>query len=196
MNWVNLFEHAQGWVYALILIAPFIQEDTAVIGAATFSMTNSANAWVCFVFLVLGITLSDLWKYWIGRAAHVFQWTRTMAERPAVLAARDRVHNHLLTTLLIARFVVGTRIPLFIAAGLFKAPLKRVAAIISISALVYAAIVFAIFHALGQVLGVEAQRTMPFVALGIVAGVLIFQFVRAVLARRARLSEAASEPMS
>jgi membrane protein DedA with SNARE-associated domain len=196
MNWADIFEHARGWVYALILIAPFIQEDTAVIGAATYSMTAAANPWLCFIFLVIGITASDLWKYWIGRAAHAFAWTRRMAERPAVLAARDRVHNHLLTTLLIARFVVGTRIPLFIAAGLFKAPFRRVATIISISAFVYAAIVFAGFHALGRVLGAQAEHTMPFVALGIIAAVLLFQFVRAFLARRARLSQAASEPMS
>lgn len=196
MNWAQVFEHAQEWIYPLILIAPFIQEDTAVIGAATYSMSTGANPWLCFVFLVLGITASDLWKYWIGRAAHVFEWTRRMAERPAVLAARDRVHNHLVTTLLIARFVVGTRIPLFIAAGLFKAPFKRAAAIISISAFVYAAIVFSVFHALGRILGERAERTMPFVALGIVALVLLFQFIRAFLARRARLSQAASGPMS
>jgi len=196
MDWTNLFEHAQGWVYALILIAPFIQEDTAVVGAATYSMTDSANPWLCLLFLILGITASDLWKYWIGRAAHVFAWTRRQAERPAVLAARDRVHNHLLKTLLVARFVVGTRIPLFIAAGLFKAPFKKVATIVSISAFVYGALVFAIFHALGRILGEQAERTIPFIALGIVALVLLFQFVRALLARRARLSAAASEPMS
>ncbi|MFT3729189.1 MAG: hypothetical protein QM759_15305 [Terricaulis sp.] len=196
MNWADIFEHANQWIYPLILIAPFIQEDTAVVGAATYSMTGTANPWLCFAFLVLGITASDLWKYWIGRAAHVFAWTRRQAERPAVLAARDRVHNNLLKTLLVARFVVGTRIPLFIAAGLFKAPVKKVAVIVSVSAFAYAGLVFAIFHALGRILGEQAERTIPFIALGIVAAVLLFQVVRALLARRARLSAAASEPMS
>jgi membrane protein DedA with SNARE-associated domain len=196
MNWTEIFEHAAEWIYPLILLAPFVQEDTAVVGAATYSMTKDANPWLCFIFLVLGITASDLWKYGIGRAAHVFEWTRRMADRPAVLAARDRVHDNLLATLLIARFVVGTRIPLFIAAGLFKAPAKKVAVIIAVSALVYAGLVFAIFHALGRILGERAERTIPLIALGIVAAVLLFQLVRALLARRARLSRAASEPMS
>lgn len=196
MNWADIFEHAQGWVYALILLAPFIQEDTAVVGAATYAMTPGANPWLCFVVLVIGIIASDLWKYWIGRAAHMFAWTRRQAERPAVLAARDRVHNNLIKTLLIARFVFGTRIPLFIAAGVFKAPLPKVALIVSLSALAYAGLVFAIFYALGAVLGAQAEHTIPFIALGIVVAVLLFQITRAFLKRRARLSPAPSEPMS
>lgn len=196
MNWTDVFAHAREWAYPLILIAPFVQEDTAVVGAATYSMSASANPWLCFIFLVVGITASDLWKYWIGRAAHVFAWTRRTAERPAVLAAKQRVLNSLVTTLLIARFVPGTRIPLFIAAGLFKAPVKRVAAIISVSAFVYAAVVFAIFHGLGRILGEKYEHLIPYFALGIVASVLLFQLIRALLARRARLSQAASEPMS
>ena len=196
MNWVDIFEHAREWIYPLILIAPFIQEDTAVVGAATYSMTPGANLWLCFIFLVIGITASDLWKYWIGRAAHVFNWTRRQAERPGVLAARNRVHDNLLTTLLIARFLPGTRIPLFIAAGFFKAPLKPVAVIITISAVAYGAVVFAIFVALGRILGEQAQRTIPFVALGVVVMIMLFQLAHALLTRRARLSRAASEPMS
>jgi membrane protein DedA with SNARE-associated domain len=196
MNWADIFAHARQWIYPLILIAPFIQEDTAVIGAATFSMSPSANPWLCFVFLVLGITASDLWKYWIGRGAHMLKWTQAMTQRSAVLAARDRVHNHLIATLLIARFVVGTRIPLFIAAGLFKAPAKRVGVIIAVSAFAYGGLIFAAFHALGRILGEQAERIIPWVALAIVAALLTFQLIRAYLARRARLSRAASEPMS
>jgi len=184
MNWEDVFAHAKEWIYPLILVAPFVQEDTAVVGAATFSMSTAANPWLCFVFLVLGITASDLFKYWIGRAAHVFEWTRRMAERPAVLAAKKRVHDNLLKTLLVARFVPGTRIPLFIAAGVFKAHAKQVAIIITLSAFVYAALVFAVFHLLGRILGEEAEHYIPFVALGIVAAVLLFQLVRGLLVRQ------------
>jgi len=195
MDGPELFAHARAWIYLLILVAPFIQEDTAVIGAATASM-GPANPWLCFAALVIGITLSDLWKYWIGRAAHVFEWTRRMAERPAVLAARDRVHNHLVTTLLVARFVFGTRIPLFIAAGLFQAPAKQVVLIVTLSALAYAGIIFALFHLLGRILGEQAEHIIPWIALLVVASLLTFQVIRAFLARRARLSRPASEPMS
>jgi membrane protein DedA with SNARE-associated domain len=196
MNWADIFEHAREWIYPLILIAPFIQEDTAVVGAAAYATTPGANPWLTLVFLVIGIIASDLWKYWIGRAAHVFAWTRRQAERPAVLAAQDRVHKHLLTTLLVARFLPGTRIPLFIAAGFFKAPLRPTAIIISITALVYGALVFGIFIGLGRILGEQAQQTIPYVALGLVVVVMLLQLAHYLWTRRARLSRPASEPMS
>jgi membrane protein DedA with SNARE-associated domain len=148
--------------------------------------------------LVLGITGSDLFKYWIGRASHSFAWTRRMTQRADVLAARDRVLKRLGVTLVIARFVPGTRIPLFVASGLFHAPFSRVAAFVIGTAFIYAGIIFAVFHALGATMGEQARRTLPFAALGIVVLVMATQFIRSALARRAamRLSPAPGEPMS
>jgi membrane protein DedA with SNARE-associated domain len=184
-------------VYLLILVTPFVQEDTAVVGAATASISG-ADPLTCYVLLVFGITGSDLFKYWIGRASHVFAWTRRMTHRADVLAAKERVLRRLGVTLIIARFVPGTRIPLFVATGLFHAPFGRVAAYVIATALIYAGVIFVAFQALGAAMGEEARRTLPFVALGIVALVMAAQFVRSVLVRRAamRLSPAPGEPMS
>ena len=192
------FVSASPWgVYLLIVITPFIQEDTAVIGAATASISG-AKPLACYLLLVLGITGSDLVKYWIGRASHVFAWTRRMTQRADVLAARERVLKRLGVTLVIARFVPGTRIPLFVASGLFHAPFERVAAYVVGTAFIYAGIIFAVFHALGATMGEQARRTLPFAALGIVVLVMAIQFIHSALARRAalRLSAASREPMS
>jgi membrane protein DedA with SNARE-associated domain len=150
------------------------------------------------LLLVLGITGSDLFKYWIGRASHAFAWTRRMSQRADVLAARERVLKRLALTLVIARFVPGTRIPLFIASGLFRAPFGRVAAYVIGTAFLYAGVIFAVFHALGAAMGEEARRTLPYVALGMVVLVMIAQFVYSALAHRAatRLSPTPGEPMS
>ena len=184
-------------IYLLIVVTPFIQEDTAVIGAATASISG-ADPLTCYFLLVLGITGSDLFKYWIGRASHAFAWTRRMTQRADVLAARERVLKRLGLTLVIARFVPGTRIPLCIASGLFHAPFGRVAAYVIGTAFLYAGVIFAVFHALGAAMGEEARRTLPYVALGMVVLVMIAQFVYSALARRAamRLSPAPGEPMS
>ncbi len=184
-------------IYLLIVVTPFVQEDTAVIGAATASISG-ANPLACYLLLVLGITGSDLFKYWIGRASHAFAWTRRMTARADVLAARERVLKRLGLTLVIARFVPGTRIPLFIASGLFHAPFERVAAFIVGTAFVYAGVIFAVFHALGAAMGEEARRTLPFIALGVVVVLMAGQFIHSALARRTamRLSAAPGEPMS
>jgi membrane protein DedA with SNARE-associated domain len=134
---------------------------------------------------VLGIILSDVWKYWLGRSAHFISWTRRLAQRSDVAAAKERVLRHLGVALLIARFVPGTRIPIFVAAGFFRAPFHRTAAIIVLSAALYAGVIFAVFHALGAAMGEQARRTLPIAALTIVAAILAIQFIRATLARRA-----------
>ena len=197
MDFTHLVSTWPWGVYLLIAITPFIQEDTAVIGAATASISG-ADPFACYLLLVLGITGSDLFKYWIGRASHAFAWTRRMTQRPDVLAARERVLKRLGLTLVIARFVPGTRIPLFIASGLFHAPFGRTAAYVIGTAFLYAGIIFTVFHALGAAMGEEARRTLPFVALGIVALVLVAQLIHSALARRTamRLSAAPGEPMS
>ena len=201
MDFTHLVSTMPWGVYLLILITPFIQEDTAVIGAATASISG-ADPLACYLLLVLGITGSDLFKYGIGRASHMFAWTRRMTQRTDVLAAKERVLRRLGVTLIIARFVPGTRIPLFVAAGLFHAPFGRTAAYVIGTAFIYAGIIFAVFHALGAAMGEEARRTLPFVALAIVVLVMAAQFVRSVLVGRSamraamRLSPTPGEPMS
>lgn len=197
MDLTHLVSTLPWGVYLLIVVTPFIQEDTAVVGAATASISG-ADPVGCYLLLVLGISCSDLFKYWIGRASHVFAWARRTAQRPEVLAARERVLKHLGLTLVIARFLPGTRIPLFVASGLFHAPLGRVAAFVIGTAFVYAGVIFAVFQALGAAMGEQARRTLPFIALGIVIVVMAAQFISSALARRAamRLSPSPGEPMS
>lgn len=179
-------------IYPLILIAPFIQEDTAVVGAATAAISG-ADPLACYLLLVLGISASDIFKYGLGRGAHLFAWTRNIAARQDVLAAKERVLRHLGITLLIARFVPGTRIPLFIAAGLFHAPFVRASAIIIVSAAFYAGLIFTVFQSLGAAMGEEARRTLPIVALSIVALMMLAQLVHGALRRRRAGARAASQ---
>lgn len=174
----------QWGLYAVIFFAPFVQEDAAIVGAASASL-GPADPALAFVTLVIGLILSDVWKYWLGRAAHAFAWTRNAAERPDVLAAREKVLKRLGVTLLIARFVPGTRIPLYLAAGVFKAPFGRFAFFVISSGLLYCGIVFAAFHALGAVIGEQARAMMPWIAMSVVFLVLGFQGLRFLLRRQA-----------
>lgn len=184
MDWAAFFSSMHWGVYVLIFLAPFVQEDAAVVGAASASLTG-ADPMIAFVTLIAGLSCSDLWKYWLGRAAHAFAWTRRAAERPDVASLRDKVVKRLGMTLLIARFVPGTRIPLYLACGVFRAPFPRFALFVVGSGILYAGLMFGLFHALGAAIGEQARETLPWVALGIVGLVLIVQLLRTLLARRA-----------
>ena len=85
----------------------------------------------------MGLDISDLWKYWLGRAAITRPGARKYAENPRITKAKDGIVNNLGKSLIIARFVPGTRIPLYIASGFFRASFLKFAFYILLSALMY-----------------------------------------------------------
>ncbi|MEO0881593.1 MAG: VTT domain-containing protein [Pseudomonadota bacterium] len=180
MDWLNELLVAYPWgVYLFVALAPFIQEDTAIISAAAASIAGAGETSVLFACLLVGLSASDLWKYWLGRAAHYNEWGRKAASKPAVQAAKEKVINRLGLSLVTARFVPGTRIPLYIACGFFHAPFPRVAFFVIGSAIVYAGIAFGLFHLLGEMAGERIEKYAPVVAILIVVCVIGFLVIKA-----------------
>lgn len=185
MEWLSDLLSAYPWgIYAIVAIAPFIQEDTAIISAAAASAAGAGSTPALFVTLLIGLSISDLWKYWLGRAAHTHAWGRKFADKPGVQAAREKVVSRLGLSLLTARFVPGTRIPLYIACGLFRAPFAKVAVFVIGSAIIYASIAFALFHWLGDMAGDHIHQYTPIAAGGVIAFVLTYLFVSARMRRK------------
>ncbi|MGD2132020.1 MAG: VTT domain-containing protein [Maricaulaceae bacterium] len=188
-NLQEAMTHNMWSVYLALLLAPFVQEDTAVLVAASFSLSGMGDTSFLFVAVTLGLIASDLWKYWAGRAAHTQAWARRIAEKPAVARARELVDRRLGASLMAARFIPGTRIPLYLASGYFKASWPRFAFWISVSALAYVGAAFALFHTVGAVAGEAAKAWLPAIAIAVLATVLIVQWLRT---RRA--GKTAAEP--
>ena len=175
----NMLEHSGWLIYFCTLIAPFIQEDAAVLGAASASVSGIGNPMFMFITITIGLTLSDLWKYWLGRAAISRPWARKHAEGPRVQKAKDNIVHNLGKSLMIARFLPGARIPLYIAAGFFQASFIKFASFIFLSALIYIGIAFALFNLLGEVAGEETKKYLPIVAIIGFIALLIFKRVKA-----------------
>ncbi|MEM9233646.1 MAG: VTT domain-containing protein [Pseudomonadota bacterium] len=191
MDWLNELLAAYPWgIYIFVALAPFVQEDTAIISAAAASIAGAGETPILFLSLLIGLSASDLWKYWLGRAAHYNEWGRKAASKPGVQAARDKVVNRLGLSLVTARFVPGTRIPLYIACGFFKAPFPKVAFFVIGSAIIYALIAFLLFHALGEMAGERIEAYAPVVAVGVVICVIGFLVIRS---RMKRVGEAAPD---
>ncbi len=162
-------------LYACFILAPFVQEDAAVIGAASASATGLGDTGYLLLSILAGLTLSDLWKYWAGRAALTQSWAKKYADKPGVRNAKDRVVNRLASSLMVVRFVPGTRIPFYVASGFFKAPFDRFSLFVALSALAYIALVFGLFHVLGEVAGEQAKGWFPIIAIGLFVLILIAQ---------------------
>ena len=169
MSWITDFFADNPWtVYLLAMIGPFVQEDTAVIGAASSAAARHANPALLLIATWAGLVVSDGWKYWAGRLAYRLPWAARFAADPRVLAAHDKVIGRLGIALIVARFVPGTRIPLNVACGLFRVSFVRFISLIMLSAALYLGLAFAVFTALGAVVGEQVRSAIPLVVVPVV----------------------------
>ena len=156
------------WLFLLpVLFGPFLQEDIAVIGAAGLSVNNPAFTPYIFVAILIGLFLSDIWKYWPGAAARTSRRANRYAQKPKVAEFARRMKNHAGKTLFTVRFLPLARIPAYVAAGFIKVPYWRFCAWIFVSALTYIILLFCIFHVLGEVAGEKAKIFLPVIAVAI-----------------------------
>ncbi|MGB6230459.1 MAG: VTT domain-containing protein [Litorimonas sp.] len=137
-------------LYLGIFLGPFVQEDAAVIAAATLSEADPQHFPIIFGVILLGLFLSDIWKYWIGRAAHTSSRARAFAEREHVTEFRGKVKRNLVLTLMTARFLPLARIPVYVACGYFKVNYAKFCAVIFATALIYCVVIFTLCHMLGE----------------------------------------------
>jgi len=156
-------------VYLGLFFAPFVQEDAAVLGAASLAASQPASAPLVLLIGWMGLSTSDVWKYWLGAAARRQPWAKKFAERPSVRSAGDVVRSRMGSAILAARFVPGTRIALYIAAGYFAAPFARFAVYILATAALLLVGLFIVFWALGDVLG---DRAVLYVSAAALTGLI------------------------
>lgn len=156
-------------LYFAIFALPFLQEDAAVIGAATASMLGLAPTPYLVVAIIAGLMASDGWKYWIGRLARRYEWAHKFAEKPGVSVAGDLVRKEFIQTMLTARFVPGTRIPTYVACGFFRAHYGKYLIVLFMTASMYVAIMFTLFHVGGAVAGERAKFWLPAIAVTLLA---------------------------
>ncbi|HFE37402.1 MAG TPA: hypothetical protein ENK06_03145, partial [Gammaproteobacteria bacterium] len=104
-------------LYLGLFIGPFVQEDTAVITAASLSVSNPENWIGIFIAILAGLITSDSWKYWLGWAAKHHKWAQKFAKRDRILKLKDTVLKHSIKTLIAVRFLPMARIPTYLATG-------------------------------------------------------------------------------
>ncbi|MEO1251252.1 MAG: hypothetical protein AAFW81_02755 [Pseudomonadota bacterium] len=164
-------------LYATIFLLPFVQEDAAVIGAATASLAGAAPTEYILIAILCGLVASDAWKYWLGRLGRRYEWAHKFAEKPGVSIAGDLVRKEFVQTMLTARFVPGTRIPTYIACGFFKAAYPKFVLVLIFTASLYVAIVFTLFHTVGAVAGEKAKIWLPIGAVALLVCYIIFRWL-------------------
>lgn len=168
-------------VAAAIVLAAFVSEDAATLTAATLAATKALEPKLAFASSVLGIWLGDLGLYAIAYryGAGVFEkpWGRRLARPESVRRGREWFSRRGSVALFLSRCLPGTRLPISLAAGIFRMRGVRFAAVGAAGAIAWVALNFAVIHYSQQRLQ-SVLRITP--ARGLLIGAFFFLLMLAV----------------
>src|SRR5438067_12984707 len=121
-----------------IILLSFISEDAATISSA-LSIFGGPLSWpLGFVSCFAGIWLGDLGLYSLARYAgkNVLhsRWLARLADPATITRCEKTFAQNSTFTLIATHFIPGTRLPTYLAAGLFAMPARRFALITAIGA--------------------------------------------------------------
>jgi len=133
-------------LFAGIVLATFVSEDGATAFAAALAKHNPALLPLTLVAAFSGIWIGDIGLYGLarlgGRAALASHWVKKFASSAALGRAEDWFARHGSSTVVASRFIPGTRLPTYLAAGLLRMPLRRFASITGLCAAVWVVLIF------------------------------------------------------
>ncbi len=158
--------------------ATFVAEDVATVAAGILVARSGADPVAALAGVILGTAVGDLALYALGRWGGSTRIGRKLRARPDVARAEKWIAGRVLPLVFAARFLPGSRLPVFTASGLVAAPLVPVAAIIALTTPLWTGALFATARFAGEA---GAQRfisaALP-VGLLLTIGMLLFRRVR------------------
>src|ERR1041385_1043911 len=122
-----------------IILLSFVSEDAATISSA-LSIFGGPLSWpLGFAACFTGIWLGDLGLYSLarcfGKPILKSRWIARFADPAAIEWGQRKFNKRGSLALLASRFVPGTRLPTYLAAGLLAMPVTRFAVITAFGAL-------------------------------------------------------------
>src|SRR5438105_929577 len=137
-----------------IILLSFVSEDAATISSALSIFGGPINWPLGFAACFAGIWLGDLGLYslarCLGKPILQSRWVARFADPAAIDRCQKTFDERGSMALLASRFVPGTRLPTYLAAGLFSMPVARFAIVTAIAALLWIGGIFAIAKLLGS----------------------------------------------
>lgn len=162
------------WVYGLLLVlGTFVSEDLTCIGGGLLASRGVISFTTAVVGCFLGIFLSDMWLYlmgrYLGRAALVrapFKW---FIREQEVLRMQRWFDQKGALLVISSRFVPGSRLPVYFAAGMVDIPMKRFVFLFGAAALVWTPILVGLAYQLGDQVVAYFESFEEYAWLGLVA---------------------------
>lgn len=105
---------------------------------------------LAFISVYIGIVVSDLFVYALGRIAQKSAWLRTKIIGRRVEQTRSWLETNLMRTVAMCRLTPGLLFPTFVACGWFKLSVTRFATASMLSAVIYTPIALAVATIFGK----------------------------------------------
>lgn len=163
-----------------IALATFASEDLTCLTAGLLAARGVIPLFDAMVACFVGIWIGDMLLYFIGRyggrwavARRPLRWLITPA---AVDSAAGFLHKRGGTAVFSSRFMPGTRLPLYVAAGIVRVPLAKMAIWFGISGMLWAIPVVALVSLFGEKVTDWIMGMGKFVFPALILLLVIFHF--------------------
>lgn len=168
-----------------IFFLTFLSEDAATLAAAVFVAEGKLPWLAAYLSCFAGIWIGDLGLFALarvcGRPILERFWSKSPTVRERIADSEEWFQRHNLLAFVLCRFLPGTRVPTFLAAGFLRMSVVRFATITGVLAAAWVGIVFIVVKVFGR----AAERLFHFpysrevaVAVGVLLVVAILVFLR------------------
>jgi membrane protein DedA with SNARE-associated domain len=137
-----------------IILLSFVSEDAATISSALTLFGGPVSWPLGFAACFTGIWVGDLGLYSLARCLGkpILQrdWVARFADAAAIERCQKKFNQRGSLALFVSRFLPGTRLPTYLAAGLLSMPATRFALVTALAAFLWVGGIFAIAKVLGS----------------------------------------------
>ncbi len=155
----------------LLFGATFIAEDVATIAAGVLVARLDASPVAALAGVILGTAIGDAALFLTGRWGSNSTLGRSLRMRRDVQRAEQWMRDHALLLIFAARFLPGTRLPVFTASGFVKARAFAVFGIIALTTPLWTGALFEAARRAGSAGANQVMITLlPFALLILLAG--------------------------
>jgi membrane protein DedA with SNARE-associated domain len=169
-----------------------IPEEAAIVVAGVLSAQGHLNTWIALAACLAGAVVGDSLMYAIGyRWGHRFFTMHPRFEK--LFAAENEeefqkaIESHALKVMLLARFLVGIRAPVYVMTGVVRMPYRRFLLYDLLSAALVVSVVFGLAYVFGERVAEQVRHfeltatAIVVLVVAVIGGILYYRNRAAVL---------------
>lgn len=112
-------------LFIILIVATFVLEDAATIAAASLALLGKIAPFSAYIAVMIGIVLGDIGLYYGGFCSQKWRWLNQKMKKYDLNKYQEKVKEHAFMTIIISRFVPGTRLPVYLSMGYFNVPIEK-----------------------------------------------------------------------